>query len=162
MTIASNNLSSQPHPFSSNPLRTREDVVEAVRSLLEPLAHGTSPNGALIRCGYTGTRFDETAAQIEGYARPLWGLAPLLAGGAQYNGAERWFKGLAAGTDPNSPEFWGFMEDSDQRMVETCPIGFTLAIAGKHFWDPLTEKEKENVEAWIGSMNVKGMPNTNW
>ena len=28
------------------------------------------------------------------------------------------------------------MEDLDQRMVETCPIGFTLAIAGKDLWDP--------------------------
>ena len=46
--------------------------------------------------------------------------------------------------------------------MESCPIGFTLAIAGKDFWDPLTEKEKQNVAAWIGSMNDKEMPNTNW
>lgn len=54
------------------------------------------------------------------------------------------------------------MENLDQRMVESCPIGFTLAIAGKDFWDPLTDKEKANVGAWIGSMNDKEMPNTNW
>ena len=54
------------------------------------------------------------------------------------------------------------MQDLDQRMVEACPIGWTLAIAGKHFWDPLTEQEKTNVSNWIGSMNNKEMPNTNW
>lgn len=54
------------------------------------------------------------------------------------------------------------MEDLDQRMVESCPIGFTLAIAGKDFWEPLTEQQKNNVAAWIGSMNDKEMPNTNW
>ena len=54
------------------------------------------------------------------------------------------------------------MEDRDQRMVEACPIGFTLAIAGKYFWDPLTEIERTNVADWIGSMNGKEMPNTNW
>ena len=54
------------------------------------------------------------------------------------------------------------MEDLDQRMVESCPIGFTLAIAGKDFWEPLAEKEKTNVATWIGSMNDKEMPNTNW
>jgi hypothetical protein len=54
------------------------------------------------------------------------------------------------------------MEDSDQRMVESCPIGYTLAIAGKDFWDPLSDKQKQNVAIWIGSMNNKKMPNTNW
>jgi len=54
------------------------------------------------------------------------------------------------------------MEDLDQRMVESCPIGFTLAVAGKDFWDPLSDREKGNVAAWIGSMNDKEMPNTNW
>lgn len=54
------------------------------------------------------------------------------------------------------------MEDLDQRMVESCPIGYTLAIAGKAFWDPLSESQKANVAQWIGSMNDKEMPNTNW
>lgn len=54
------------------------------------------------------------------------------------------------------------MEDLDQRMVEACPIGYTLAIAGKEFWDPLSESQKANVAKWIGSMNDKEMPNTNW
>ena len=47
-------------------------------------------------------------------------------------------------------------------MVESCPIGFTLAVAGKDFWDPLSEQQKNNVATWIGSMNDKEMPNTNW
>lgn len=54
------------------------------------------------------------------------------------------------------------MEDRDQRMVESCPIGYTLAIAGKHFWEPLSEEQRHNVATWIGSMNGKEMPNTNW
>ena len=71
-------------------------------------------------------------------------------------------RGLIAGTDPENPEFWGNMEDLDQRMVEACPIGYTLAIANKEFWDPLTEKQRENIANWLGSMNDKEMPNTNW
>lgn len=105
---------------------------------------------------------DETAAQIEGFARPLWGLAPLLAGSTDYNKSKLWVKGMIAGTDPESPEFWGNMEDLDQRMVEACPIGYTLAIANKDFWDPLTDKQRENIANWLGSMNDKEMPNTNW
>ncbi|USW48654.1 hypothetical protein Slin15195_G019730 [Septoria linicola] len=150
------------HAFSRNTFKTRDDVANACASLLDPLHAGFSPERALVRVGGTGTRFDETAAQIEGFARPLWGLAPLLAGGAQYEGAQLWVQGLISGTDPESSEFWGNMEDLDQRMVESCPIGFTLAVAGNHFWEPLTDKQKLNIAAWIGSMNDKEMPNTNW
>ncbi|KAF2747669.1 hypothetical protein M011DRAFT_402164 [Sporormia fimetaria CBS 119925] len=156
------NRSSPVHPFSTNPLQTRDDVVAAVASLLDPLAGGSSPQHALTKVGTSGTRFDETAAQVEGFARPLWGLAPLLAGGSKYEGSERCVQGLVAGTDPESEEFWGYMEDQDQRMVEACPIGYTLAIANKDFWEPLEDKQRKNIEAWLGSMNDKDMPNTNW
>ncbi|KAF1974275.1 hypothetical protein BU23DRAFT_113458 [Bimuria novae-zelandiae CBS 107.79] len=160
--VANANRSHPLHPFHSNPLQTRDDVVAAVASLLEPLHGGASPQHAMVKVGATGTRFDETAAQVEGYARPLWGLAPLLAGGSTYAGTEKFVQGLVAGTDPENDEFWGYMEDQDQRMVEACPIGYTLAVAHKDFWDPLTDKQKKNVEAWLGSMNDKDMPNTNW
>ena len=54
------------------------------------------------------------------------------------------------------------MQNLDQRMVESCPIGFTLAVAGKDFWDPLSATQKKNLESWIGSMNDREMPDTNW
>jgi hypothetical protein len=161
-TTANANRAFALHPFSTNPLKTRDDVVDAVASLLDPLVPGFSPQNAMIKVGSTGTRFDETAAQVEGFARPLWGLAPLLAGGSKYAHSEKFVQGLISGTDPESEEFWGYMEDIDQRMVEACPIGYTLAVASKDFWEPLTDKQKKNVEAWLGSMNDKEMPNTNW
>ena len=85
----------------------------------------------LVKVGSTGPRLGETATQIEGYVRPLWGLAPLLAGGSKYAGTEKFVNDLIAGTDPESPQFWGLTEDMDQRMVEAYPIGYTLAIANK-------------------------------
>lgn len=54
------------------------------------------------------------------------------------------------------------MEDLDQRMVESCPIGYTLAIAKDHFWDTLNGEQQNNLARWLGSMNDKEMPNTNW
>ncbi|KAK8238290.1 hypothetical protein HDK90DRAFT_411673 [Phyllosticta capitalensis] len=159
---AARNRSHPPHPFSLNFFSTRDDVAAACIALLDPLRAGASPGGALIRVGASGTRFDETAAQGEGFARPLWGLAPLLAGGFQWEGAEVWIRGLINATDPESEEFWGYMEDKDQRMVEACPIGFALAIAGDAFWKQLDEHQKKNVAAYLGSMNDKDMPNTNW
>ena len=112
--------------------------------------------------GSTGTRFDETAAQVEGFARPLWGLAPLVAGGFDFPDAELWRKGLAAGTDPSGDEFWGLMENIDQRMVETCPIGYTLALVPSFFWERYSKEEQDNIARYLNSMNDKEMPNTNW
>ncbi|EME89031.1 uncharacterized protein MYCFIDRAFT_185473 [Pseudocercospora fijiensis CIRAD86] len=160
--IAEANQPFPPHAFSTNPLKARDDIAAACASLLDPLEPGFSKNRALVRVGGSGTRFDETAAQIEGFARPLWGLAPLLAGGFDYGKTHLWTEGLAAGTDPSGSEFWGNMQDLDQRMVEACPLGFTLAVAGQKFWDPLTMQQKQNLSSWIGSMNDKEMPNTNW
>ena len=47
---------------------------------------GNIPNmppwrASIIRQGYSGAAFDQAAGDLEGLARPLWGLAPAQAGG---------------------------------------------------------------------------------
>ncbi|KAJ3985841.1 hypothetical protein F5890DRAFT_1088231 [Lentinula detonsa] len=145
-----------------NPLRSRTEVASFLASMLDALEPHTSPDGARIHLGYTATHFDEVAAQLEGFSRPIWGLASLLAGGGSYNRASRWRSGLASGTDPESEEFWGNMRDKDQRMVECSAIGYALSVAGHDLWDPLSETAKINIGNWLGGMNDKEMPNTNW
>ncbi|KIP11634.1 hypothetical protein PHLGIDRAFT_83306 [Phlebiopsis gigantea 11061_1 CR5-6] len=151
-----------PPPFASNPLKTRVDLSQFLTSLLDPLAAHTSPGGARIHLGFTGTHFDETAAHLEGFSRPIWGLASLLAGGSPYAGTERWVRGFESGTDPEHEEFWGDMRDRDQRMVECSAIGFCLSVAKEQIWDKMNARGKANLEQWLGGMNDKKMPNTNW
>jgi len=118
---------SDTHPFSQVQITGRESVQELLKTLLDPLIPHFSPLSSRIKIpGATAVRFDVTASEIEGYARPLWGLASLLAGGGEYEGTEKWIEGLKAGTDPESVEFWGLSVDSDQRMVEMCCLGYTL------------------------------------
>ncbi|KAL6310465.1 hypothetical protein BKA93DRAFT_756218 [Sparassis latifolia] len=149
-------------PFSSNPVETKADLSRYLIGLLDPLASHTSPGGARIHLGFTGTHYDDIAAQLEGFSRPIWGLASLLAGGGSYEGTQRWVNGFANGTHPDHEEFWGNMRDKDQRMVECSAIGFSLAVAKGHLWDPLPEQGKRSLETWLGGMNDKEMPNTNW
>jgi hypothetical protein len=151
------------HPFSSVNITDRTSVQELLKTILDPLKPHFSPLKATIRVpGGTAVRFDYKAAEIEGICRPMWGLAGLLAGGGEYDGTSWFVEGLKAGTDPESPEFWGWPRDNDQRMVEMCPLGFALAVAPV-FWDSLSDKERANVENWLGnSINEKNMPNTNW
>ena len=61
-------------PFSDNPLKSKDDIRAFLVGLLNPLAAHTSPGGARIHLGHTGTHYDEAAAQLEGFARPIWGL----------------------------------------------------------------------------------------
>lgn len=80
----------------------------------------------------------------------------MLAGGGEYEGTELWIEGLKRGVDPESEEFWGWPRDNDQRMVEMCPLGFTLAVAGEKFWRELGEKGRGDLERWLGnSINSK-------
>ncbi|KAJ0299363.1 uncharacterized protein N0V96_003532 [Colletotrichum fioriniae] len=151
------------HPFSKVNLTDRSSVQELLRTLLDPLEPFFSPQKARVKVpGATAVRFDQAASEVEGILRPIWGLAALLAGGGEYRGTEWWIQGIKAGTDPENPEYWGFPRDNDQRMVEMCPFGFTLAVAPT-IWESLSEKERVNVENWLGnSINEKNMPNTNW
>ncbi|KAK7227489.1 hypothetical protein V2G26_015492 [Clonostachys chloroleuca] len=73
--------------------------------------------------------------------------------------------GYKSGTEPNRPRYWGCPTENDQCMVEMYPVGFALAEANIYIyiWDNLPQKERENVEVWLGnSINEKNMPNTNW
>jgi hypothetical protein len=70
------------NPLSENPLRDRADLQRAVCALFAPLKPHFSSGAARVRLGFSGAHYDDNAAELEGFARPLWGLAPLAAGGA--------------------------------------------------------------------------------
>ena len=112
--------------ITSNPLKTRSDMIHLLDSLLQPLISAQSSSGARIELGHTGTHFDVVAAEMEGYARSLWGLAPILASEPENElfkaVGKRWVQGLEAGTNPANEEYWGETTDLDQRFVEMAAI----------------------------------------
>ncbi|KAM5354893.1 hypothetical protein ACJ41O_001539 [Fusarium nematophilum] len=159
--------------FSDNPFQTRNDLIRATAALLSPLTGCFSPGKARIRVPVgTGTHFDETAAQFEGFARPLWAIGALLHGADSIHDPELraqvdelvqpWIQGVVTGTDPDHPEGWGAVQDGDQRMVEAEIFAFALLSAPEKIYKPLSDLEKERVTAWLRSMNGKWMPPNNW
>ena len=121
------------NPLAGNPLLTKDDVRRAVVDLIEPIVTHLSPGGARVRLGTFGAHYAPRVAELEGYARPLWGIVPLVAGGGTFDHWDRWVAGLAHGTDPESAEYWGpCTDDIDQRMVEMAAIGFALAFTPAH------------------------------
>lgn len=150
------------NPLAGNPLRTRAEVAEACRALVSPLAAHTSPGGARVTLGSSGAVFSREAEQLEGFARPLWGLASLAAGGGEFDGWRRFHDGLVNGTDPDHPEHWGRAGHFDQRIVEMAAIGFALLLAPDLLWEPLTGEQRARVAAWLAAVDdVEPVPN-NW
>ena len=158
--------------FSDNQFRTRDDFIRAASALISPLGQYRSPGHARIRVATcTGAGFSETAAQLEGFARPLWAVAILLQLKQQSNqstsaplkGAlEPWVVGIRAGTDPQSPEYWGDLSDFDQRMVEMESIAFALLANPTVFSFDSEPTTQANLIAWLRQINEHKMPETNW
>ncbi|WP_030909110.1 DUF2264 domain-containing protein [Streptosporangium amethystogenes] len=133
-----------------------------VTELVLPLVPHLGPGRARLRLGGNTAHYDDAAAELEAFARPLWGLAPLAAGGGAFEHWELWRRGLAAGTDPGHEEFWGAVTDVDQRLVEAAAIGLALALAPEVVWDPLSDRERDGLASWLlRSMTVEAVDN-NW
>ena len=123
--------------FSRNPLKTRDDVQRLVRELIEPVTRHFSPGRAQVTLGANRALYGDPAGLLEGFARPLWGLAPLAGGGGKFKHWELWRAGIESGTNPEHPEYWGAPGDYDQRSVEMGAFGAGLAVAPKELWEKL-------------------------
>lgn len=150
------------NPLSGNPLRSRDDLARAVRDLHAPLRPWYSPGGARLRLGAASAHYANAAAEMEGFVRPLWGIAPLVAGGADFADTSRYVRGLAHGMDREHPEYWGDVGPFDQRMVEMAGIATAMLLARETFWDPMPEAARERAARWLLSINDFAMPDNNW
>lgn len=158
--------------FSDNPLKDRRDLIRAAIALVQPLHQYFSPARAFIGLPVsTGAHFDENAAQLEGFARPLWVVASLLftlkdedpdLSSSIKALTQPWIEGIKAGTNPDHPEYWGSIDGPDQRMVEAEIISFTLLLAPDYFFHCFDETTRANITTWLCSINGKDMPVNNW
>ncbi|KAK4118836.1 hypothetical protein N657DRAFT_605618 [Parathielavia appendiculata] len=162
--------------FSDNRFQTRSDFIRAAKALITPLSQYQSPGKARIKiAAATGAGFSETAAQLEGFARPLWVVPSCLllrSGTSTSTDADvdarseevhltAWLNGLSAGTDPASSEYWGDVSDFDQRMVEMESIAFALLVAPDHFV-PRDSRARDRLAIWLRQINGRRMPENNW
>lgn len=91
-------------PFPRNPLHSRADLQRLVQDLTEPIVPCFSAGRAQVEIGENRALYGDPAGLLEGFARPLWGIVPLLAGNGTFARTNLWQQGLANGTDPAHPE----------------------------------------------------------
>jgi len=144
-------------------LHSKADYINCLKRIIDPLKEYYTEGCAGIKCGNFGAMYGEGISLMEAFARVLWGLAPLWAGGEECDGFDNlYLNGIINGTDPEHEEYWGVICDYDQKMVETAALGLALAIAPHKVWDPLTQKQKNNFENWMQQMNSVVCGDTNW
>lgn len=162
MTFFDNSFASF-NPTAGNPLRSRADAVAALKSMYLPLVPFYSPGGARVRLDMAGARHNLAQADLEGFARPLWGLAPLAAGGgADFVDWDLIRRGLANGTNPAHPEYWGRPSDCSQILVELAGIGFALALIPHVLWEPQTAEAKQHIATYLQQGFEAEEVETNW
>lgn len=150
------------NPLADNPLQTRADLQQALLALFAPLKPYFSSGGARLSLGASAAHYDTHAAELEAFARPLWGLVPFAAGGGNFADWELYRRGLSSGTNPDHPEYWGTPRDRDQRLVEMAAFGLALMLVPHEVWEPLDPASRERLVRWLGTINTLGIVDSNW
>ena len=145
-----------------NRLATRADAQQLARDLFEDLVPAFSTGRARVRFADRAANYGRVGAELEGFSRPLWGIAPLVAGGGAFSHLDMYIDGLSNGTDPGHEDFWGAVGNYDQRAVEMAAIGYALALAPDMFWAPLSSSAKTNLAAWLKGIEKAKMHDDNW
>lgn len=137
----------------------KSDLIEWGISIMTPLlnAQQDHPHWATR----TGAVYSEPGMRLEAWARPLWFLAPLAAGG-QPEFTEIYLRGLEKGPDPESSEFWGWPAHKDQRFVEMAAIAFALKTAPQWLVEPLSLTARKRLASWLGIINDRNIRTCNW
>ncbi|WP_024295860.1 DUF2264 domain-containing protein [Lacrimispora indolis] len=142
-------------------LETKKDFQQWMFKVLNPLKPLYSQGRARLSLGDTGVTYQAVSIEMEAFSRPLWALVPLWLGGGR-GFEEIYQKGLANGTDPAHPEYWGGFKDYDQKFVEMAAIASGLIFTPEKLWEPLCEEEKKNLAKWLYGINEYIIPDCNW
>ncbi|MCP4380825.1 MAG: DUF2264 domain-containing protein [Hyphomicrobiales bacterium] len=150
------------NPIAGNQFTSRAESGAAAVELWKPLIPFFSAGKGRVDLGQTAAHFTKAAAELEGFARPLFGLVPLAAGGLPFDHWDMFAEGLSNGAAPDHPDFWGVPRDRDQRIVESAALGFSLALAPETVWDPLSGAARDNLANWLKHTLTLEVPKCNW
>ncbi len=120
-------------------------------------------NGGKAEFAQHSAWYENISADMEAFARPLWGLVPLWSGGKSAGNFEKiYINGLIDGTDKNSDGYWGECHDRDQRYVEMAAVAYGLLFAKDKLWDSLDDNAKDNLYEWLEQINQHDVCDSNW
>ncbi|RKN37102.1 DUF2264 domain-containing protein [Streptomyces hoynatensis] len=144
---------------------TRAHWAAYADKLLAAVEAHRSPGGARVALPGPASAYGRDSDGLEGFARTflLAGFRVAGEGGADPLGLlERHAAGLAAGTDPRSPEYWPRPDRLGQAKVEAASLALILQLTRPWLWDRLDDRVRERVVAWLGTVVGQPYPPINW
>lgn len=149
--------------YSESDFATKEGARAALLRLLGPLKPFYGEGAAGVDLGVTSAHYENDSIPMEAFARPLWGLAPFWAGGGSEAAFEYLYRrGLAHGADPAHSEYWRTCRDYDQKFVEMAAISYAMLLCPDKVWEPLSERERDNLAQWLWEINRHECVDSNW
>ena len=137
-------------------LNTKADFTARMYQFLDPLKPYYSAGCARLHLGETGAKYKQSTIELEAFSRPLWALVPFWAGGGADPEFEAIYrKGLAAGSDPESPEYWGRCKNHDHPFwaAEAAPLPALDALKPMPFANMLVQRRAGRVTAYPAGVN---------
>lgn len=130
-----------------------------------------SPNGSLIYYPGANSLHGRKVDGLEGFAR----FFPLAAvwmssehrknveiNNVKFDLIQLLHQGIVAGTDLQNPEYWGKIQNLDQRIVEAADIALGLWISRDHLWNTFSSQERQKIVNWLEQVMDKKLHDNNW
>lgn len=150
----------------------RSDYERLATYFVEGFVTYASPQGGLAE--YPGFKSGNGLRSdgLEGFSR----IAPVLAALASQPGSTRHTlpsgrtvdvteilaRGVTAGTNPASPDYWGEIAHNDQRIVEAADIALAIWLARDTVWRRLPPDTRARVVDWLSGVNGRRTVDNNW
>ena len=151
-------------------LQDREYTIQLLRKISDPVLISLSQEQlykAIPRKDWETDDANIQTSPLQAFGRTLSGIAPWLSLGADNSEEGKLrskyidlsVKGLINSTNPQSPDYM-FGNPTQQLIVHLAFLAYPLLIAPNQLWEPLTQKQKDNVIEAL-KMHRKFVPNEN-
>ncbi|WP_327035261.1 DUF2264 domain-containing protein [Micromonospora ureilytica] len=144
----------------------RDDWLTLADRMLAAARPFASPGHALVTLPGPEGGYGRAIDGLEGFARTFL-LAGFRIAGARGVGVEelvdRYAAGIAAGTDPRSPDRWVRLDEHPQAKVEAASIALVLDLTRPWIWDRLPSVVRERVVDYLRpAVGDDTYPRINW
>lgn len=154
------------HDIATLRVTTRRDWVDLADRVLASARPFASPGHARLTFPGPEGGYGRAVDGLEGFARTFL-LAGFRIAGDQGVGLDElvdWYAaGIAAGTDPTSPERWVRLDEHPQAKVEAASIALILDLTRPWLWDRLAPGVRERVVEYLSpAVGDATYPRINW
>ncbi|MEV1015142.1 DUF2264 domain-containing protein [Micromonospora sp. NPDC049801] len=157
---------STPGTASDAATWSRDDWLALADRMLAAVRPFASPGHALVNLPGAEGGYGRAVDGLEGFARTFL-LAGFRLAGARGVGldelADRYAAGIAAGTDPTSPDRWVRLDERPQAKVEAASIALVLDMTRPWIWDRMPSAVHERVVDYLRpAVGDDTYPQINW